>query len=459
MKPGLLLVMAIASGACGSVKNPGTGDAATADSPPSSGAPGDLVWARSTSAMAPYSVQLGAGGLVVAGSFNAPVTLGDTPLLPAGDYDMALAGFNPADASLIYAVRFGDVGYEAAFLDTLDSGGAPIVHGITSGTTNIGMGSLAGGGGSDTFIGRYGASGPPAWTHRLATPDEDKIIATSPGPGGTVYATGYFVTSATIGTTTLTGTGDRDAMLLRFNTATGALDLAKQFGGAGRNEGSDVAWRGSDTFLAGMFTGTMPVGSVSLTSAGGLDLFVTKLDSTGAVAWSKSFGGTGDDRGPRIGIDGAGDLYIAGTFQNQVAFGAVNLTSAGSDDVYLAKLRGSDGAVVWATSIGSPGSDNLAKLVVDPTGRTCIIGNAAGALNIGGGSQGGLDAFLACYEGAAQLRWKRVIGTLGDDRGWGLTIGSDGMLYGTVTVAGPVDLGVPLIGPASPTGILLKINP
>jgi hypothetical protein len=408
--------------------------------------------------MSPYRVQLGAGGLVVAGSFNAPTMLGPSPLVPAGDYDMAIAGFNADDASVLYAMRFGDVGYEAAFVDTLDSGGAPIVHGITSGTTNIGTGSLPGGGGSDTFIGRYG-SGPPAWTHRLATTDEDKIIATSPGPGGTVYATGYFVSSATIGSTVLNGTAGRDAMLLRFNTATGALDLAKAFNGPGRNEGSDVAWHGSDTFLAGMFDGTMPVGSTMLTSTGGLDLFVAKLDNAGQVVWARSFGGSGDDYGPRIGVDGAGDLYIAGTFQSQIGFGAVNLASAGSDDVYLAKLRGSDGAVLWATSIGATGSDNIIDLTVDASGRVVITGNASGALNIGGGNQGGLDAFIACYEGVAQLRWVRVIGTPNDDRGWGATFGSDGMIYATATVGGPVNLGVPLVGPANPTGLLLKIVP
>jgi hypothetical protein len=448
MKLGIMLVVAVASSACGSVTNPVTGDAV----------PGDLEWARSTSAMSPYRVQLGAGGLVVAGSFNAPTMLGNTTFVPAGDYDMAIVGFSPADASVLYSAHFGGVGYEAAFVDTLDPGGAPIIHGITSGAADIGTGSLSGGGGSDTFIGRYGA-GPPAWTHRLATADEDKIIATSPGPSGTVYATGYFVTSATIDNTTLTGTGNRDAMLLRFNTATGALELATQFGGPGLNEGSDVVWHGSDTFLAGMFDGTMPAGSGSLTSAGGLDLFVAKLDNNGGIAWIKSFGGLSDDRGPQVEVDGAGDLYIAGTFQGQVAFGAVNLTSAGDEDVYFAKLRGSDGAVLWATSIGAAGRDNLIDLAVDASGRVVLTGNAGGALNIGGDNQGGLDAFIACYEGVAQLRWKRVIGTMGDDRGWGVTIGSDGMIYATITVAGPVDLGVPLIGPASPTGLLLKINP
>lgn len=429
------------------------------DTPPGGAAsPGDLVWARSTSAMAPYRVKLGPGGLVVAGSFNSPTMLGTATFVPVGDYDMAIAGFRADDASMLYATQFGSIGYEAAFVDTLDPGGAPIVHGITSGTTDIGTGSVPGGGGSDTFIGRYGA-GPPSWTHRLATPDEDKIIATSAGPGGTVYATGYFVTSATIDTTKLTGTGGRDAMLLRFNTATGVLDLATQFGGAGRNEGGAVAWQGSDTFLAGLFDGVMPTGAGSLTSAGGLDAFVTKLDNNGKIAWIKSFGGTGDDYSPSLGVDGNGDIYIAGTFQAQITFGAVKLTSAGSDDVYLVKLRGSDGAVLWATSIGSAGSDNILGIAVAPDGRVVVSGNAGGVLNIGGGNQGGLDAFIACYEGAAQLRWQRVIGTPGDDRGWGVTFGSDGMIYATLTVAGVVDLGRPLIGPANPVGLLLKIAP
>jgi hypothetical protein len=426
-------------------------------------APGKLIWARSMGAASAYRVQAGPGGLVIGGSFNAPTDLGNGVILPIGSYDALVAGFSPVNADLYYATHFGDVGYEAAFVDSLDSGGAPIVHGITEGATNIGNGVVAAGGGSDTFIGRYGTSGVPAWSKRVATAAEDKIISTSPGPAGTVYATGFFVGTSDLDGTPHIGNGTRDAMLYRINTATGAVDFGYVGTGSARDEGSDIAWHGTSTFWAGQFEGIlpMPTGAVPnkvLASAGGLDLFVVKFNDVGSVVWSNRFGGTGNDYGPRMGTDANGDVYISGTFQNQIAFGAINLTSAGSDDIYLAKLNGMTGDVVWATSIGSPGSDNILDLAVDKNGRVVISGNAGGALNIGGSNAGGLDAFVACFQDAGQVRWKSFFSTAADDRGWGVAI-TDDAVYATVTVAGPIDLGLPLIGSPNPQGLLLKFAP
>jgi hypothetical protein len=50
-----------------------------------------------------------------------------------------------------------------------------------------------------------------------------------------------------------------------------------------------------------------------------------------------AFGGIGDDRDPQVAVDAQGEV-AAGSFQNQVAFGAVNLVSK-KPDIFVAKLR------------------------------------------------------------------------------------------------------------------------
>jgi hypothetical protein len=49
-------------------------------------------------------------------------------------------------------------------------------------------------------------------------------------------------------------------------------------------------------------------------------------------------GGTGFDDGLAVATEGSGNVYVTGSFENTVAVGGIVLTSAGSHDVFVAKL-------------------------------------------------------------------------------------------------------------------------
>src|SRR4051812_48235706 len=57
-----------------------------------------------------------------------------------------------------------------------------------------------------------------------------------------------------------------------------------------------------------------------------------------------------------VQVDAADNMYVAGYFDNTLDFdpgsGTANLTSAGSNDVFLAKYH-PDGSLEWARSFGS----------------------------------------------------------------------------------------------------------
>jgi hypothetical protein len=197
----------------------------------------------------------------------------------------------------------------------------------------------------------------------------------------------------------------------------------------------------------------------SLTSNGGLDVWVAKLDAAGDGIWAVHYGGTGDDRDPRIAIDAAGDVYVGGSFSNQVAFGAINLISKGGFDIFLVKLHGNDGSVAWVQSIGSTGDDGAFDLAVDGAGHVLLGATVNGSVD-GGPTAGGVDAVVASFDAANGMpRWRKIVSTTGDDRTFSVTYGRTGDVYAVIDIGGAYDFGVPIIGAASPAAVVLRIAP
>jgi hypothetical protein len=81
----------------------------------------------------------------------------------------------------------------------------------------------------------------------------------------------------------------------------------------------------------------MNFGGGGLVSAGGADIFVAKLDASGVHQWSEDFGGTNEDEGHAVAVDGSADVLVSGRFRGTVDFGGGSLVSAGGDDAFLAK--------------------------------------------------------------------------------------------------------------------------
>ena len=83
-------------------------------------------------------------------------------------------------------------------------------------------------------------------------------------------------------------------------------------------------------------------------------MFVTKLNSSGVHQWTTTFGGTGVDDSYSVAVDGDSNVYASGSFTGTVDFGAGNVTSAGSSDVFVVKLNSAGQAVVAPGGGGTP---------------------------------------------------------------------------------------------------------
>src|SRR5262249_8253080 len=134
-------------------------------------------------------------------------------------------------------------------------------------------------------------------------------------------------------------------------------------GGSTPNTNPDWVWGmttdpAGNVYVTGWFVGTGTFGSTSLTSKGGLDAFVTRLDSAGNFQWAQRMGGDAGDneRGFNLAIDSRSAdpstwaVYVAGVVGgNNVDIGATTFNAPVSPgDGFIAKLDATTGSFTWA---------------------------------------------------------------------------------------------------------------
>ena len=79
-------------------------------------------------------------------------------------------------------------------------------------------------------------------------------------------------------------------------------------------------------------------GMTTLGNRGGGDVFVAKLDTDGNSLWVKQAGGGGADNGIGIATDDCGNAFVSGSFSVDAVFGITNLTSRGGTDVFVTRI-------------------------------------------------------------------------------------------------------------------------
>src|SRR5262249_8652419 len=115
-----------------------------------------------------------------------------------------------------------------------------------------------------------------------------------------------------------------------------------------------------------------------VTSAGGFDGFVWKLNSAGDFVWARQFGGSGDDAVVfNLKLDSSGNIYAPGMFSGTVDFdpgpGTYQLTSAGAADTVVLKLDG-QGSLIWARRMGGSTNDVPSGITLDDQQNVLVNG-------------------------------------------------------------------------------------
>ncbi len=382
------------------------------------------------------------GNVAVTGYFAEHVEFAPGHTATAAALDAYVAYFS-AQGELSWVKTFGgdheDTGNAIAF----DPEGNVVVAGNFSRSMQLGATPVASLGSDDAFVLKLSPTGEVLWVRRFGDIKSDGANGVATDAHGNVYVTGSFSGLVTFGTTQLSSAGGEDVFVLAL-TAAGELMWVEQFGGRYTDYGQRIAVdpQGSVVVLA-EFTGTVAFGAAELESLGNRDLAVLKLSSRGEVTWAERFGSPFNELGLGLAVDPAGNIIIAGSFDNQISFGAMKLVSKGESDAFVTKLNPA-GKPQWARSFGSRREDIAHGAATDAFGNVVVTGWFWEAIDFGGGlraSEGNKDVFLLKLSPDGNHRWSRRFGGKDHDQGRAVAVGPSAEVVATGIFRFVIELG------------------
>jgi hypothetical protein len=269
-----------------------------------------------------------------------------------GTNDAFVFRLGPAGGVLGYSTFLGGLDSDRGYGIAL--GGDEAV--VTGQTLSANFPTLAGfdmtyGGGNDAFVTRLTGNGRNLVASTFlggtnAESGEDVAL----GDGGSVFVTGL-TTSAfnfptTVGAYDVTGNGLGDAFVVKLNGALLIQNYGTYVGGSGNDIGYGIAVNTFGGVLVTGYTASTDfptVDPIQAASAGSDDAFIFRLGPLGEALKSSTYlGGTGNDFGLEIALDGCGRPYVVGmaTSGFPTTPGAFDTTFGGGlSDGFLTKIN------------------------------------------------------------------------------------------------------------------------
>ncbi len=287
-----------------------------------------------------------AGNVLLTGFFSASADFGGGTLSSQYfDRDVFVVKLSPTGAH-VWSENFSSTSSDIGQAIAVDAAGNVAVTGFFTGSIDFGTGRLTARK-EDIFVAKFaGSDGHAVWAKSFGGIDVDRGQGVAFDHSGNVIATGL-VYNGTVdfGGGPLSTGYDQDGFVVKLTGATGAHMWSNLIGGDNIDAGLGVTADANDNVtLSGYFENTADFGGIFLTSSGNAsaDIFVVNYSPTGHYRWAQGFGGPSGDgwQGGHVTTDAVtNELVMTSSFEGTADFGGATLTSAGSDDVCVVKLR------------------------------------------------------------------------------------------------------------------------
>ena len=197
------------------------------------------------------------------------------------------------------------------------------------------------------------------------------------------------------------GAGFEDVYLFKTDSS-GDTIWTRTYGGSYDDRGYSVAQTSDGGYIVTGYTQSFGAGIV--------DVYLVKTDSSGDTIWTRTYGGSGDDGGKSVAQTSDGGYIVAGY---TYSFGA------GVFDVYLIKTD-SSGDTMWTRTYGGSEGDWSYSVAQTADSGYIIAGTTE---PFGAGLS---DVYLIKTDSSGDTLWTRTYGGSNRDCGWSLAQTSDG---------------------------------
>ncbi|RYY53009.1 MAG: hypothetical protein EOO05_21470, partial [Chitinophagaceae bacterium] len=152
-----------------------------------------------------------------------------------------------------------------------------------------------------------------------------------------------------------------------------------------------------------------------ITSNGGFDGWIVKVDGGGNIKWQKLFGGSGVEEATAIQQTGDGGFIVVGHSASSNTGTLTGVISNGSYDCWIMKLDG-NGNIQWQRLLGGGPNDYASAVLQTTDGGYVVAGNATssntGTLT-GIVANGGGDGWLIKLDANGNTQWQKLLGGSG----------------------------------------------
>jgi hypothetical protein len=271
-----------------------------------------------------------------------------------------------ANGNKIWDRSFGGTNLDGLSRAVLRSDGGLLLGGISiSGASGSKTSSLIGS--FDAWLVRLDASGNPLWDVSLGGTLSDSVTGMQNCRDNGVILAGTSSSSIS-GTKTSANYGSGDFWLVKLDAAE-AVQWDKSFGGSLNDSVASVRQTADNGFLIGGTSSSPVSGNKTSPNLGGDDYWVVRTDSSGNKLWDASFGGSTNDTLRSLELTDDGGCILGGNSLSGIS-GNKTSPNYGGTDIWIVKLDAT-GAKQWEMSLGGDQDDDLYQ--IQPLGGDAYI--------------------------------------------------------------------------------------
>lgn len=285
----------------------------------------------------------------------------------------------------------------------------------------------------------------PQFTTYLGGSQLDGASGIAVDSAGNFYVAGVSGSPNFPGDTKPADTKRADAFLCKFSPSYQLL-WSRFIGGTGFDQARGVALdKAGHVYLVGNCeNGDIPLLNAPRLRHAAQCAFLARFSTEGELQMATELGSDSWTYGQEIAVDGAGNIWLAGTMRGSnfpTKDGTLNATSTptGNNDVWVSKMAPS-GELLFSALLGGSEDESLGGLVLAPDGGVALSGTTA-STNFpvvkaiqptfgGAGTTGDIkgDAWIAVLDASGKTRYATYFGGRSSDVGGALSFAPNGDL-------------------------------